>query len=431
MNWKRVTAATLRAGGDDTSDTDGEPDMTPEQLEQHRKHKAEQKREREKHAKMMELSYYLEMVDTKHRYGSHLRAYHAEWKKSNTNENFFYWLDQGEGRTVEVPNVTREKLEADQVRYLTREERLKYLVKIDKEGKLMWAKNGERINTSAGFRDSVDGIVPVDAASPTWSHDGRPSSSEDEDADASSMSAGSAAEEAQHYVNHDFKRAKGLKKLQKVSVAVIFNHLLQSTVKPGTWIFVADTSMRLYIGIKQSGAFQHSSFLHGARISSAGLIKVKDGQLRRLSPLSGHYRPPTRNFRAFVHSLKDSEVDMSHVSISRSYAVLLGLEAYQKSTKKLKDAEQQLKENVEKVTHPEEAAKREEEKQDRSKSAQKEREHLQRERTRTEELKRETSRTSRFFQRLGIRSKRSSIASPPSSSGGLPAQTDAQEPAET
>ncbi len=47
----------------------------------------------------------------------------------------------------------------------------------------------------------------------------------------------------------------------------------------------ADTSFRLYVGIKQSGAFQHSSFLHGARISAAGLIKVKDGQLRSLAPL--------------------------------------------------------------------------------------------------------------------------------------------------
>lgn len=46
-----------------------------------------------------------------------------------------------------------------------------------------------------------------------------------------------------------------------------------------------DASFRLYIGYKQSGAFQHSSFLHGARILAAGQIKVKRGQLRRLSPL--------------------------------------------------------------------------------------------------------------------------------------------------
>ena len=43
----------------------------------------------------MGLEYFLEMVDTKHRYGSHLRSYHAEWKKADTTQNFFYWLDFG------------------------------------------------------------------------------------------------------------------------------------------------------------------------------------------------------------------------------------------------------------------------------------------------------------------------------------------------
>lgn len=43
---------------------------------------------------------------------------------------------------------------------------------------------------------------------------------------------------------------------------------------------VADTNNNLYIGIKQAGAFQHSSFLHGSRVSAAGLITVKKGQLR-------------------------------------------------------------------------------------------------------------------------------------------------------
>lgn len=47
-----------------------------------------------------------------------------------------------------------------------------------------------------------------------------------------------------------------------------------------------------------------------------------------MSPLSGHYRPPADNFRRFVKSLKEAGVDMSHVSISKSYAILVGLEAY-------------------------------------------------------------------------------------------------------
>lgn len=138
----------------------------------------------------------------------------------------------------------------------------------------------------------------------------------------------------------------------------------------------ADTSFRLYIGIKQSGAFQHSSFLHGARISAAGLIRIKDGQLRRLSPLSGHYRPPTKNFRAFVHNLQDNGVDMSRVSISRSYAVLVGLEAYVKTRRKVKHSVAAVKDAETKIIHPDAYAQKREAQKDTSKSAQRERQLL-------------------------------------------------------
>jgi hypothetical protein len=132
----------------------------------------------------------------------------------------------------------------------------------------------------------------------------------------------------------------------------------------------------LYIGIKQSGAFQHSSFLHGARIAAAGLLKIKDGQLRRLSPLSGHYRPPTKNFRAFVHSMQENGVDMSRVSISRSYAVLVGLEAYVKTRRKIKHGVGHVKDAEIKVMHPEDHKRKIEEQKDKSKSAEKERQIL-------------------------------------------------------
>ena len=131
--------------------------------------------------------------------------------------------------------------------------------------------------------------------------------------------------------------------------------------------------MRLYIGIKQSGAFQHSSFLHGARVSAAGLIKIKRGELRKLSPLSGHYAPPVKNFREFVRSLKEAGADLSKCSISRSYAVLLGLDGYLGAKKHVKLAEQTVKDMLD----PEAKRKREEAAIDRSESAKKEREHVQ------------------------------------------------------
>ena len=83
------------------------------------------------------------------------------------------------------------------------------------------------------------------------------------------------------------------------------------------------------------------------------------------------------NFKAFVHSLKDAGVDMSHVSISRSYAVLVGLEAYVKTRRKGKKIIRKLVHHRDKLLSPEELAKREEEERDKSESAERERKFLE------------------------------------------------------
>ena len=54
---------------------------------------------------------------------------------------------------------------------------------------------------------------------------------------------------------------------------------------------VADTSFRIYVGIKSPGAFQHSSFLRGGRIAAAGMLKIREGQLRSLAPLRYDHSP--------------------------------------------------------------------------------------------------------------------------------------------
>ncbi|KAL2063493.1 hypothetical protein VTL71DRAFT_5298 [Oculimacula yallundae] len=382
QNWKKIGLITRRAGGDEDSDSQSSEDEegTPEhEREERRKKKLEAKMQRQKAAKIMDLQYFLEMVDIKHRYGSNLRTYHEEWKKAETTENFFYWLDYGEGRFIDCQGCPRERLDKEQVRYLSKEERLNYLVKIDKEGRLCWAKNGVRIDTTEQYKDSMHGIVPADDNTPAFRQAGAEAATGPHDHDHASSSSSDSEDDdddtsarADKYATPELDKAKGVKKVSHVSAATIFNKLLRGSVKKNTWIFVADTSFRLYVGIKQSGAFQHSSFLHGSRISAAGLIKVKNGRLAKLSPLSGHYRPPVSNFRAFIHSMKDAGVDMSHVSISRSYTVLIGLEAYVKTRRRGKRFMRKLGHGKDKIMSPEELAKREEAARDKSESAAKE-----------------------------------------------------------
>lgn len=73
---------------------------------------------------------------------------------------------------------------------------------------------------------------------------------------------------------------------------------------------------------------------------------------------SGHYRPHLANFRAFHHSLQERGVDLSRVSISKSYAILAGIEGYTITKKKLHSAHEKLdtakdnaKDNVKDTLH--------------------------------------------------------------------------------
>jgi hypothetical protein len=146
--WKRAVAIAHRAGSDDFSESEIEGD-TEEEKAAAREAKAKERQRREKYAKTMGLDYFLEMVDNKHRYGSNLRRYHKEWKQSQTHENFFYWLDHGEGKDLDLPDRPRTRLDTELVRYLSREERQKYLVHIDDMGRFVFSKNGVPVTTSS------------------------------------------------------------------------------------------------------------------------------------------------------------------------------------------------------------------------------------------------------------------------------------------
>lgn len=66
-----------RAGGDDEDDNSSSSNgsQTPSQKHARRENRLAEKLERKKAAKMMDLQYFLEMVDLKHRYGSNLRKH--------------------------------------------------------------------------------------------------------------------------------------------------------------------------------------------------------------------------------------------------------------------------------------------------------------------------------------------------------------------
>jgi hypothetical protein len=339
MHWQRAVFVAEQVGTGPRSSR-SKSDVKPRHDVLTAKHRKE-----EKESLHLDSRYFLEMVDRKHRYGPNLTVYHEEWQRSKINQSFFDWLDQGSARTLDLPGCSRERLDKERVRYLSREERANYLVEVDNEGRLRWAKNGELITTSADlYRDTRHGIVPSDlAVEDDHREDDVDFDFHEDDQHLTSLL------ETKHLDNNETRHDDGEDRREDtkrtdsvvsstshrhhhhVSPATILQHLLRATVRPGTWIYVADTLGRLYVGIKSSGAFQHTSFLSGGRISSAGSIGIVDGRLTYLSPLSGHYRPTTKSFRSFVASLRASGVDLSHMKTSKAYAILFGMECYSKT----------------------------------------------------------------------------------------------------
>ncbi|OIW11417.1 hypothetical protein TanjilG_05188 [Lupinus angustifolius] len=88
------------------------------------------------------------------------------------------------------------------------------------------------------------------------------------------------------------------------------------TVGDAKWIFVLSTSKTLYIGQKNKGTFQHSSFLAGGATLSAGRLVVEDGVLKAVWPHSGHYLPTEENFQEFMSFLMEHNVNLADVKKS-------------------------------------------------------------------------------------------------------------------
>lgn len=98
--------------------------------------------------------------------------------------------------------------------------------------------------------------------------------------------------------------------------------------------------------------------------------------------------------------MKENGVDMSRVSISRSYAVLVGLEAYVKTRRKVKHGIGHAKDVETKVVHPEEHKRKVEEQTDNSESAKRERQILAQEERRLIVEKKEHSLPRRIWNKV-------------------------------
>ncbi|KAL1552928.1 IQ domain-containing protein iqm2 [Salvia divinorum] len=103
-------------------------------------------------AQKLALQHWLEAIDPRHRYGHNLHIYYVKWLNSQSKEPFFYWLDIGEGKDINlVEKCPRSKLHQQCIKYLGLMEREVYEVVIE-GGRLLYKQTGEPLDTTWGSK---------------------------------------------------------------------------------------------------------------------------------------------------------------------------------------------------------------------------------------------------------------------------------------
>ena len=97
---------------------------------------------------------WLEAVDQKHRYGKlllrYFRHYQRKRRSDQLEEDFFVWLDYGEGRTIDLPWCPRAKLMKSTVAFLDEQQRKAWQVVLNGKGLLEWKAAGKLVHTRLG-----------------------------------------------------------------------------------------------------------------------------------------------------------------------------------------------------------------------------------------------------------------------------------------
>ncbi|GMJ00879.1 hypothetical protein like AT3G13600 [Hibiscus trionum] len=104
-------------------------------------------------ARKLALQHWLEAIDPRHRYGHNLHFYYNQWLHSECQEPFFYWLDIGDGREVNIERCPRSKLQQQCIKYLGPMERKPYEIVVE-DGKFIYRQTGELVQTTGENSDS-------------------------------------------------------------------------------------------------------------------------------------------------------------------------------------------------------------------------------------------------------------------------------------
>lgn len=102
-------------------------------------------------AQKLALQHWLEAIDPRHRYGHNLHIYYDVWFKSESFQPFFYWLDVGDGKELNLEKCQRTNLQRQCIKYLGPKERESFEVIVD-NGMLIYRESGMFVDTVEGSK---------------------------------------------------------------------------------------------------------------------------------------------------------------------------------------------------------------------------------------------------------------------------------------
>nr|GMD55756.1 IQ domain-containing protein IQM4-like [Ipomoea batatas] len=102
-------------------------------------------------AQKLALQHWLEAIDARHRYGHNLHLYYDVWFQSESSQPFFYWLDVGDGKEINLEKCPRPRLQRQCIQYLGLKERECYEVIIE-NGRLVYKQSGIFVETIEGSK---------------------------------------------------------------------------------------------------------------------------------------------------------------------------------------------------------------------------------------------------------------------------------------
>ncbi|KAL2323119.1 hypothetical protein Fmac_027498 [Flemingia macrophylla] len=104
-------------------------------------------------AQKLAFQHWIEAIDPRHRYGHNLHYYYEEWCKTAAGQPFFYWLDLGNGKNLDLEQCPRSKLRNQCIKYLGPQEREHYEYVVY-EGKIIHQQSGAFLHTSEDSKNA-------------------------------------------------------------------------------------------------------------------------------------------------------------------------------------------------------------------------------------------------------------------------------------